>query len=204
MLRIFTLLSVLMFAILGGLVACSDAPEIEGDKAEAKTGDNAAKKSDKKAEKQAAKEKEADPWTYYEDATWEGDFNGLKTKIEKVVVTEKAPTVEDEKAEESAIGVKFTIENTSDHKFTTYPDQATLVTSTGEQVEADMLISDDLGGDIHEGVIKEGDVLFYLERGEAESVEWIKLEWSETDVELEEAEDYDNAWNTVEVELDLK
>ena len=47
-----------------------------------------------------------------------------------------------------------------------------------QQVEADMWQSDDLGGEIHEGVIKEGNIFFYLERGEAESIEWVKLTWN--------------------------
>lgn len=118
------------------------------------------------------------------------------------MVTDKAPTVEDESAEVSAVGVKFSIENTSDHVFTTYPDQAILVTSTGEQIDMpDMWISDSLGGDIHEGVIKEGNVIWYLERGEASTIEWIKLEWTSEDTGIE---DFEIAYKTHTVELKLK
>lgn len=188
--------------LLGGvLTACNDAPEINGENSEAKTGENATKKVDAKPEKE--EEKEADIWTYYDDANWSDDFNGLQMEIQKVVVTENAPTAEDEGAEESAVGMKFRMENTTDHKFEAYPDQATLVTSTGEQIEADMFLSDNIGGEIDKGVIKEGDVLFYLERGEAEAVEWVKFEWFVTDVELDESGDYDNSMKTIEVELEL-
>lgn len=189
------------------LVACGGVDKIESEKADAKVGEDATPLNNYEEDKEADETDKADPddiWTYYNDATWEGDFNGLRTEIQKVVVTEKAPTLEDEDAEVSAVGVKFLVENTTDGKFTTYPDQATLVTSTGEQVEADLLLSDNLGGDIHEGVIKEGDVIFYLERGEAESIEWIKLEWTSTDIGLEEDGDYDNAYQTEEVKLELK
>ena len=104
----------------------------------------------------------------------------------------------------SAVGVKMKIENTTADKiYTTYPDQATLVTSTGEQVEADMWLSDNLGGEIHEGVIKEGNIIFYLERGKAEEIDWIKLTWSNS---YEDPDgNYDNdLYDDQEVKLELK
>ena len=184
------------------LTACGGVDSIDSEKAEAKV-DNT---STEDVKEDSEKEDDVDDiWTYYNDATWEEDFNGLHSEIQKVVVSEIAPTFEDSKAETSAIGVKVLIENkTEDKLFTTYPDQATLVTSTGEQVEADMWMSDHIGGEIHEGVIKEGDVIFYLERGEAESVEWIKLEWNSTDETLADEGDYDNSFHTHTVKFDLK
>jgi len=87
--------------------------------------------------------------------------------------------------------------------YTTYPDQATLVTSTGEQIVADMFLSDHLGGEIHEGVVKQGDVFFYLERGAASEIEWVKLEWSSSYDDPEG--NYDNdLYNDHSVKLQLK
>lgn len=216
----FKKVSLISFAAITvlGLAACGDSDEnkteINSDNnIEAKTGDNATPSSSE-AEEVANEEeiadedngdKEDDIWTYYEDATWEGDFKGLKTNIEKVTVTNEAPTLENEDANASAVGVKFRIENTTDDtKFDTYPDQATLVTSTGEQVEADMMVSDHIGGTIDKGVVKEGDVIFYLDRGEADKIEWIKLEWHSSDEDLEESADYDENYTEEEVELELK
>lgn len=122
-----------------------------------------------------------DIWTYYDDATHEETWEGMKFNIEKVVVSDNAPGINEDREEvvSSAVGIKMTIENTTEDKvYTTYPDMATLVTSTGEQIEADMYVSDRLGGDIHEGVIKQGDIYFYLERGGASDIEWIKLNWN--------------------------
>ena len=192
---LMTALAALVLAACGEDAAKSELNANDTDKAEAKVGASADKKV----------AKSEDIWTYYEDAKWSEDFNGLKLDIQKVVLTDKAPTSDDENAKASAVGVKFRIENTSDHMFTTYPDQAVLVTSTGEQIDMpDMWISDDVGGDIHEGVIKEGNVIWYLERGQAEAVEWIKLEWNATDTALEDASDYENAYKTFSVKLDLK
>lgn len=194
----FVTMLILLLAACGGNEAKEELEENDTQKATAKVGTE-----DKEEEvKEEAAAQEEDIWTYYNDATWEEDFAGLKTTIQKVVVTDIAPTVEDENAKASAVGVKFSIENTTDHLFTTYPDQAVLITSTGEQIDMpDMWISDDLGGDIHEGVIKEGNVIWYLERGEAEAIEWIKLEWSS---ENPEDENFDTAHHTHSVKLDLK
>lgn len=124
---------------------------------------------------------EEDIWTYYENATFEETWEGLKFNIDAVAVSDEAPGYDDQGNEvvTSAVGVKFKIENTtSDKVYATYPDQATLVTSTGEQVEASLFESSGVGGEIHEGVIKDGDVFFYLERGAASEITWIKLNWS--------------------------
>lgn len=199
---IFTVALAVLLSACGnaGTDAAKDELKKNDDnKSEAKVNTSENEKSDKDEKESAESE---DIWTYYNDATWSDEFNGLKIEVQKVVVTEKAPTLEDENAEESAIGVKFKVENTSERVFSTYPDQAVLVTSTGEQIDMpDMFLSDHIGGEIHEGVIKEGDVIWYLERGHALDVEWIKLEWNATD---EEEEDYSKAYHTFSTKLDLK
>lgn len=199
-LAILTIVVAVVLSACGDNEATTELEKNDTEKAEAKVG-----KEEPVASKETEVENEEqteDIWTYYNDATWSEDFNGLKTTIQKVVITDIAPTVEDESAEVSAVGVKFSIENTSDHVFTTYPDQAILVTSTGEQIDMpDMWISDSLGGEIHEGVIKEGNVIWYLERGEAAEIEWIKLEWTSEDTGIE---DFELAYKTHTVELELK
>ncbi|MGF6950219.1 hypothetical protein QF028_002724 [Neobacillus sp. B4I6] len=42
----------------------------------------------------------------------------------------------------------------------------------------EMFVSDQLGGEIDKGVIKEGNVKWYLKRGHAEDIQWIKLKFS--------------------------
>ncbi|MGM0852565.1 MAG: lipoprotein [Bacillota bacterium] len=187
----------LMLAGCGGDAAVEELDKNDTEKAEAKTA--IASSKEEKPEKEA---KEEDIWTYYNDAKWSDDYSGLKMEIQKAVVTDKAPTMEDENAETSAVGVKFKMENTTDGKFTLYPDQAVLVTSTGEQIDMpDMWVSDNIGGEIDKGVIKEGNIIWYLERGHAEDIEWIKMEFSghqgaEDDFEAEMKE--------YEIELQLK
>lgn len=192
---------IISFTLLFTMIACGNKEVAIKDDAEskAKTGENATPKGKSREDKKSSN----DVWTYYEDAKWSDDFKGLKSEIKKVVVSDQAPGFDDEGEEiiTSAVGVKFKMENTTDGQFTTYPNQAELVTSTGEQIEADLWVSDDLGGEIDKGVIKEGDIVWYLDRGEAESIEWIKMKWDaykgkETDIG-EDRKEY-------EVELNLK
>lgn len=119
--------------------------------------------------------KAADFWTVIDGVTWTDNFEGLQTTIEKVVVSDKVPMTDGSIL--SAVGLRINIENTTKETFTTYPNQATLVTSTGEQIEADWNQSDNLGGEIYEGVVKEGDVVFFLKNGHAEDIKWITLKW---------------------------
>ncbi|WRP07313.1 hypothetical protein U9J35_03865 [Rossellomorea aquimaris] len=187
----------LMLAGCGGDAAVEELDQNDTEKAEAKTASDSSKE-----EKPEEKAQEEDIWTYYNDATWSEDYNGLKMEIQKAVVTDKAPTMEDENAEMSAVGVKFKMENTTDGKFTFYPDQAVLVTSTGEQIDMpDMWVSESIGGEIDKGVIKEGNIIWYLERGHAEEIEWIKMEFSGH----QGAEDnFEAEMKEYEIELQLK
>ncbi|AHD06199.1 hypothetical protein ABNB59_21180 [Paenibacillus larvae] len=119
---------VMIISLMGVLAACGDKSTEASKKEPAATG---APSKDKK-----------DIWTYYENAKWTDDFKGLKTEIEKVVVSDKAPQKDDpSKMDASAVGIKINLHNTTDGKFTTYPDQARLVTSTGEQIETPFLVA---------------------------------------------------------------
>jgi ABC-type glycerol-3-phosphate transport system substrate-binding protein len=80
----------LMLAGCGGDAAVEELDKNDTEKAEAKTVNASSK--EEKPEKEA---KEKDIWTYYNDAKWSDDYNGLKMEIQKAVVTDKAPTMED-------------------------------------------------------------------------------------------------------------
>lgn len=190
---LIVLSSVLALGI--GLAGCSSSDSVSkkiddnSTKATAKTGDQQTKapstntNSGSNSNSNSSPNTTAntnDPWTYYNNAQWSDNFNGLKLQVEKVVVTDKAPELQDQtKQDASAVGVKFKLENTTQGKFTVYPDQAVLVTSTGEQIDMpEMFVSDHIGGEIDLGVIKEGNVIWYLKRGHAADIQWIKLKFS--------------------------
>ncbi|MDY7223986.1 hypothetical protein [Halalkalibacterium halodurans] len=54
------------------------------------------------------------------------------------------------------------VQNTSEEDVTFYPNDAILVTSTGEQVEPDFMMTADFGGEFYGEVIKEGQAWWIL------------------------------------------
>jgi hypothetical protein len=180
LLVLFAAILILALTGCGTDKATEELDKNDKSKAEAKVEDQATKPEDKETDAATSEDEKAeDVWTYYDNAKWSDNYNGLAMEIQKAVVSDIAPTPDDENAKTSAVGVKFRMENTTDGKFTFYPDQAVLVTSTGEQIDMpDMFVSDSIGGEIDKGVIKEGNIIWYLERGHAADIEWIKLSFS--------------------------
>lgn len=199
--------TVMLFALAGcGADSASKKIDNNSTKATAKTGNQQTKSSSTSTgsnSSSTASKSADDPWTYYNNATWSDDFNGLKMQVEKVVVTDKAPEEADlTKKDASAVGVRFKMENTTQGKFTAYPDQAVLVTSTGEQIEApSMFASDHLGGEIDLGVVKEGNVIWYLQRGHAADIQWVKLKFN---VHVGGEDQLDGQTKTEEFTINLK
>lgn len=77
----------------------------------------------------------------------------------------------DDKKEVTIVSFNVIVENTSDDTISFYPNQARLVTNTGEQVNADIVISEDVGGEFLGKVKKEGGVLFYVDSMPSELTE---------------------------------
>ena len=77
----------------------------------------------------------------------------------------------DDKKEVTIVSFNVIVENTSDDTVSFHPNQARLVTNTGEQVDADMIISEDVGGEFLGKVKKEGGVLFHVDSMPAELTE---------------------------------
>jgi hypothetical protein len=200
--------AVLLFALAGcGADSSSKKIDDNSTKTAAKTGEQQTKAPSTNTSSNSSTTSKStnadDPWTYYNNATWSDDFNGLKMQVEKVVVTDKAPEESDmTKKDASAVGVRFKMENTTQGKFTAYPDQAVLVTSTGEQIDMpSMLASDNLGGEIDLGVVKEGNVIWYLQRGHAADIQWVKLKFN---VHVGGEDQLDGQTKTEEFTINLK
>lgn len=76
--------------------------------------------------------------------------------------------------EATSVVVAVNVENKSDSTISIYPDQMTIVTDTKEQKEADMFLSDHIGGDFIGKVQKSGNVVFILDSN-AEEISHVKL-----------------------------
>ncbi|ATO55926.1 hypothetical protein ATO00_03265 [Loigolactobacillus coryniformis subsp. coryniformis] len=93
----------------------------------------------------------------------DNSWAGLNISIDKVDVGAlKSPEETTDNAEANGIiRVHFTINNTQ-RDLSTYPNQATLQTSDGQQIDADLSDSDDIGGDFMQGTQKDGYVYFLV------------------------------------------
>lgn len=63
----------------------------------------------------------------------------------------------------AVITIKVHVENISEDTNSIYADQGTIVTNTKKQVDADMFLSDNVGGDFIGEVEKSGDIIFTFE-----------------------------------------
>lgn len=70
--------------------------------------------------------------------------------------------------------IEMTVENTSEDDMAIYPDQGTLTTDTGKQANAEIFMSDEVGGDFFGKITKEGNVIFQID-GEAEDISELTL-----------------------------
>lgn len=189
------IIAILLSSIVAlSLIACNNTSKTESK------SDTVASENKSESDSQ---EKKDDIWTYFEGSTWNENYEGLNQQIEKVVITDKAPATDGSDNKTSAVGIKFKLDNTTKEKFTTYPDQAVLVTSTGEQIQMPaMFLSDHLGGEIDEGVKKEGNIIWELKnKGTAKDITWIKLKW---DTRKGAEDNFDANPKTNEIKLELK
>lgn len=73
----------------------------------------------------------------------------------------------------TAVAIEVQVENTVGETNTIYPDQGTIVTNTGNQVDADIFFSDDVGGDFLGEVTKTGTVFFFFD-GDTENIDNVR------------------------------
>ena len=86
-----------------------------------------------------------------------------KVQTSRLTVAEAYRELFDGKEAVTVVAMNVIVENTIDDTVSFHPNQATLVTNTGEQVTADLWYSDDVGGEFLGKVKKEGNVLFFVE-----------------------------------------
>ena len=85
-----------------------------------------------------------------------------KVQTSRLTVAEAYRELFDGKEAVTVVAMNVIVENTIDDTVSFHPNQATLVTNTGEQVTADLWHSDDVGGEFLGKVKKEGNVLFFV------------------------------------------
>ncbi|WP_143156949.1 hypothetical protein [Thermosyntropha lipolytica] len=137
-----------------------------------------------KEEASLVEEDHDDSWAFY-DLDIVEEWQGLKVEILAMGLGEQIESIFQDEPKD-VVALKFRLENTRENGvFTVYPDQATLITSTGEQLEPDIWESDHIGGKIYEGVIKDGFVIWILQRGNVFNIDWIRVKFNAYDEEAE-------------------
>ncbi|EIT3790403.1 hypothetical protein V8K30_001647 [Listeria monocytogenes] len=193
------LLAGLLIVFSFGLTACGNSSDSakEESKEESTSTTN---ESEDLTEDETTMEEETDSGIIDSEdyaTSWSEDWKGLQTKISSVSVFKVDPAKLEEDGEEGEglVIVNYEINNTSKIDFNTYPEQGVLVTNGG-QIEASMFESDDVGGEIMQGVSKDGAVVYVLPTlNDVSDIKDIRLTWSasyETDnYEEDSFKDYD-------------
>ncbi|HFL0016837.1 TPA: hypothetical protein ACGXXK_000275 [Listeria monocytogenes] len=193
------LLASLLLVFSFGLSACGSSSDSakEESKEESTSTTN---ESEDLTEDETTMEEETDSGIIDSEdyaTSWSEDWKGLQTKISSVSVfkVDSAKLAEDGEDGEGLIVVNYELNNNSEIDFNTYPDQGVLV-ADGKQIDASMINSDDLGGELMQGVSKDGAVVYILPTlNDVSDIKDIRLTWSasyETDnYEEDSFKDYD-------------
>lgn len=96
------------------------------------------------------------------------------------------------------IQMDLNVENTADEDIMFYSGQATISTSTGEQLESDMWLSDHIDGDMMSGTNASGTFFFVLENSDAADVESVRLTWNAPN-----NEDFESVGEDVDIEVEF-
>lgn len=105
--------------------------------------------------------KQKDMTDVYENGPMNLTITGIQ--LGELEPSEEYAYMFDEKEKVTTVTVGMKAENTSDETVSFYPDQAVLTTNAGDQVDADLMLSGDVGGDFFGKVKKEGEVIFLLD-----------------------------------------
>ncbi len=108
------------------------------------------------------------------------EMGPMKLFIESLAVLEVEPDEDakdmffDGKDKVRSVVIDMKVENTSDNDVEFHPNQAILVTDTGEQVESDMFLMGDVGGDFL-GKVKKEDQTWWMLNDSDKDIKSIKM-----------------------------
>lgn len=184
--------SVLSTALL--LAACGG--ETEEDTSAEETDTETTETAAEEAEDTAAVETEEETEEVGEEATPEGLDTikevepGEKTQIENVNLTvNKAQINRIEVNEDLAIFlddyevgdkvdnlvIEYTVENTTEAPRDFFLDQSVMVTSTGQQIEPDMFLTDNITASMLGAIEYTGTVPYIMDEGAGDDIEWVDI-----------------------------
>ena len=114
-------------------------------------------------------EKTNDPFTHY-DQSWQGEFNGLNSKVTEVVTANDINGVR-------MVGIKLELENTGENNFLISPNVMMLTLNTGETIDGPFDYSPaGIDGTIAPGAIITLNINFDVGT-DVNDLEWVQLHW---------------------------
>lgn len=161
-----------------GLAACGDVEDVADENINATDStEKVEKETEKEETKDEAVETESEIGkmkTIYQKkdlnmAIENGPVKGTLAKV-RYATLEPSPEYKSMFNEEeiiTLITIEASLENTVDDTTNFYLDQATLVTDTGQQVDAEVFLSDNVGGEFLGKVKKEGNIQWVLKHDES-------------------------------------
>ncbi|NSG14203.1 hypothetical protein HFM87_17880 [Blautia producta] len=137
----------------------------------------------------------------------EGETGPFKYVIEGVQVSKLTATTDEmaemlgiEKDKEVAlVAINASAENTTADTLTFYLGQATLTTSTKEQVESDIILSDYIDGEFLGNVKHSGNLIYILKQSKAEDITGLTLH-----IDAPQNENFENIGDEVKIDISLK
>lgn len=219
------ILLVLLALILTILVACGDSTEnTEGGsestdevKTNSESKEESAAENDDESETMTSEDNDSQEASVGDVVTSEAGEATLVSRTDDVGTFESGPiklTIEKANGVSMAVSDDYIelfeteqleyiqldlhVENTSEDNITFYASQAIMTTSTGEQLESDMLMSDHIDGEYYGKVNKSGTSFFMLENSNAEEVESIRVIFSAA---LDE--NFEDVGEEIDIEIEL-
>lgn len=170
-------LTFLLSALLVLLAACGDEgtepKEVEVNEPNTVDSSNEESEEEAKEESNVSESEIGKMTTLYqnEELNINIESGTVKATLNKVRYATLEPAEEykskfDDEKIITLITIDATVENTVDSTVNFYLNQATLVTDTGQQVDADLWFSDSVGGDFLGVVKKEGNINWVLKHDE--------------------------------------
>ncbi|WP_430534329.1 hypothetical protein [Listeria rocourtiae] len=114
------------------------------------------------------------------NVNWHNNADGMDKKISTVTVEKKVvhSTMED-KDMPGTLTIAIEIKNNTKDELLTYPLQGELTTINGQQLAADIILSDIIDGKMKPGATIKGRIVFPLDKlDKVSDIQWFQFSWS--------------------------
>lgn len=138
---------------------------------------------------------------------YSGESGPIKYEVQGIQISKIKPTTSDTASmlglnidqEATLVAIQLSVENTSSEDISFYPHMSTIVTSSKEQVEADWIMSDSVGGDFYGNVSRQGQIFFICKNTKADDL--THIQWR---INGPSNSSFDRVGDNITIEFDLR